>query len=440
MGITDANSGEWTTITWPWPRAFFLKHYTLGIATKASTAYLYELVYNSGSWTAYALLDLGSITVNHIDIADFGPSYIISIGGTLSGNYGANNYIRDPQESPGLTALSEINDVNIPQFVACCNFRSQLIVGGITASIDYAEYADWEALGNSHVAWSGIGKITFRPDEDRTAGFMRIPWAKGDTGKIFAIREIADRVMVFGDYGFMGLVPYTSKVSTGFGRKYIPGPGIKHNSHVAGDESILCFIDNNEDLCITTDGQKIEVLGYREYIADMDSDDILVSYVPQKKRFFISDGSKGYCLTEYGLYKTNQLVTSAGMGGAGEFIGFFGDNEDYELRLETNTFDMKQRGKKTLETVELGVEYTKSSNYLEACVKYKNNYASSTFTQTSWKRLNPNGIVYPVVTSDEFRLKVRGGDYRGSTANISYIKGIAKMVDKRSVRGLYNVG
>lgn len=447
----SSDCGTWTIAeaTWPWPKLFFLQHYLLGVtyadysvcqggASSSESLVLFELVNVYGSWVAYPVCDLGtSAMVDSIEVADFGPFYIVSTALTGDDAFGATNYSRDVTLGLVPGAVSELSSVDVPSFVSCCNFRGQLVVGGITSSIAYGGYSDWENLGHAHVAWSGIGKYTFRPDEDPTAGFLKAWWSRGDTGKIVKLHALDERVMVFGDLGLMALEPFNIKGNAGFKRVYVKGMGLLRGDLVAGDENVVFFINRDKDLCMTKDGLKVEVLGYREYIEDLAIESLTTCYVPQKKRFFMSDGIQGYCLTEYGLYSTNQLVTSVGISG-NEYVGFFLDSGDYEARLETNTMDFSQRGKKTLEAVEVGAEYVKSGEELEVAVKYKNDYAASLFAMSTWKRLNPNGFVHPIVTADEFRICVRAGDYRDATLNISYLKGRIKMVDKRSIRGLYN--
>lgn len=441
--------GTWT-VTWPWPRVFFLEHYILGVASAdwsvcqggavtSNSLVLFEMTYLYGSWKATPVYELGAIVdIDSIEIADFGPFYVLSACKTIGNSSSGLVIVRDSTADAGIGSVSLLPTDDIPSFVTCCNFKGQLIVGGILESINYAGYSEWEDLGVSHVAWSGIKNYTFRPDIDPTAGFCRVWWSRGDLGKVFSVKPVKDRVMVFGDLGLMALDPFSAGMATGFALKYVRGHGIQMACHVAGDENVVFFIDKNKDLWMTQDGEKMELLGYREFINGLTNADIILTYVPQKKRLFISDGVKGYCLTEQGLYSTNQCICSAGIAN-GEYVGLYADNADYKLRLETNTYDFKQRGKKTLEVIEVGGEFVNSTHYMDVATKYKNDYNSSTFTTSTYKKLNPNGFAFPIVTADEFRLLIRGGDYRNAVANISHLKGRIKMVDKRSIRGLSDV-
>ena len=120
-------------------------------------------------------------------------------------------------------------------------------------------------------------------------------------------------------------------------------------------------------------------------------------------------------------------------------FGFWKDSGDYELRLEGDTLDFGQRGKKMLTVVEVGADYTKSINPLAVAVKYKNNYMDNAFSKTAWKILNKEGSAYPQITASEMRIMLRGADYRNCRASVSYITMRLKMSDKRSIRGRFNV-
>ena len=120
-------------------------------------------------------------------------------------------------------------------------------------------------------------------------------------------------------------------------------------------------------------------------------------------------------------------------------FGFWVDSGDYELRLKTDTLDFAQRGMKMLSTIEAGMNYSKSSNPIELAIEYKYNYMENSFSKTTWKMFNKEGVVYPQVTASEIRIKIRGADYRDAKASINYITLRLKMSDKRSIRGRFNV-
>jgi hypothetical protein len=330
-----------------------------------------------------------------------------------------------------LSTVTTLASSAAPSFVTSCNFNGQCVAGGILESLSYSR--EWEDLGLADVWWSGVGSFEFRPEEDRTAGFATMPWSNRGEGRVLNIVKNGETPIVFGDHGIVQLLPYGNEVITGYGVGPNIGLGIRETAHVAGDDNVSLVLDRDDELWLVQGGE-FNKLGYKEWMEDLTSANIIVSYVPQKKRFFISDGVTGYAMTEQGLYTTNQLVSSAGFYEE-QYVGFYGDDADYELRFETDTFDGGQRGMKTLTEVELGADYVKGTNRLQVATKFKNANNSVTYTQTGWKTLNTNGVAYPLITSPDLRVLVRGADYRDATLNIHSLHGRLKMSDKRFLRG-----
>jgi hypothetical protein len=172
-------------------------------------------------------------------------------------------------------------------------------------------------------------------------------------------------------------------------------------------------------------------LGYRDWLLDLDSD-FKISYVPEKKRFFISDRNTCYVLTESGLYSCHQRTPAVGVYQGGLW-GIVDDSGNYEWRVETDEIDFKQRAFKTLQFIEAHG----ASEQTEALVKYKNN-VSDDFKELTWKKLNKNGIVFYPVSGSDFKISLRGMDYRGSDYLLTNLKVRVKQTDKRNIRGLYN--
>ena len=435
-----ADSGDWT-VDWPYPQMFFLNEYVLGVAkgdgvvVAATTLSLYEMFLDYGEWNAVRVGDLGTVSeIDHVDVADFGPYYVVSVFGYDSESLGTGEtFERDTTVDAQDGAITSTTST----VISSCNFNGQFFAGGFLESFSYDDAPSgepWTDLGVGHIAWGGIGNLTFKPTEDRTAGFTVLPWTREGQGKVLKVAAIGKGVMAFGDYGHGLYVPYAQDNAVGFGLAGAEGSGINYNNHVAGDQNVLIFIDKENELWLMDKGNKLEKLGYKEFLEDLTNADIRVSYVPQKKIFYISDGTTGYGLTEYGLYSMNQLVISAGMA-EGTLYGFWDDDADYELRLETDTLDFGQRGMKSLMSVEVGASHVKTSSLLEIASRYKYSNLSATYTSSPWKRTDFEGVARPIVTSSDHRIRVRASDYRSSTTEISYVKMRLKMSDKRSMRG-----
>ena len=446
-----SSCGTWD-VTWPYPQAIFGKYYTLAFAAVAAigdcttgvpaannSLMLFEMYCNTSDvWTASYGFDLGAHAyIDQVDILDFGPFYAVSAFGYNGNTPVITCALRLPDIAVGASAFTAIVTSQVPDFISGCNFNGQAVIGGISSS-----NALWEDRGLGSVCWSKIGSFDFRPGV--VAGYRDMEWGEYGEGIVYKVRKLGNFVVVFGDGGVVGLIP-TSKPVTTFGYKNLPGAGVRSGNHVAGDEHVQGFIDSNYDFWLMDARLQAQKLGYREWFKDLleythVSNDYrtLMSYVPSKKRFYISNGNECYVLNEWGLYECNQRVTSAGDYRGKLLCGFFSDNADYEWRLETNELDFKQRGLKTLQNVEVAGRYVKTAGSMSTRVKYKNNDLSATWSALSWIPLNPKGIAFPIVSGSEFRVGVKGTDYREADLSLDEITMRVKLIDKTNVRGLYN--
>jgi len=441
--------GNWD-VTWPYPQIFYGDYYTLAFAIVETAAdcgagfpaadgnlVMFELVNDSDVWTATALYDFGNPAyIDQISVMDFGQFYTVSAFG-YNGATAVHTCVR---RNPGTSAplITALPSSKTPEFITGCNFNGQAVIGGINSTD-----ANWSALGLSGVAWSAIGYFDFRPyDANNIAGYRRMPWENGGKGKVYKVQKLGKGVMVFGDGGQAFLFPVFEPVVT-FGMKQLPGAGIRSGNHVAGDENILCYIDHNYDLWKVGADLKLEKLGYREYMKSLltcggeasPSKRTLMSYVPAKKRFYISNGNESYVLTEQGLYTTDQLVTSAG-DYKGTLCGFWADGDDVEIRLSTDRLNFGAQGLKTLEGLEFGIHYNASSAKLSANIDYLYDYNTVSFSSLGWQDLNPLGQENRKVTARELRIKLKGTTYKSATFNLDSILAKVKFPDKRAIRGL----
>lgn len=438
MSITSTY-GSWT-VSWPWPRALFCENYILGFAKESNNLYGFEMHVNDGNWSATAVVDLGlEANIDQLNVLDFGPYYVISTmevedDGTLN----VATYERDVSAAPSLSCMSAFVD---PAYGVGCNFNGQAVVGAIDGS-GAEDGWKWvgQHMGGNTVVWGRIGQMSFDVEASPTAGFANMSWKSYDgqsEGVVLSIRKLGEAVIVLGDGGGAALLPREEPQVT-FGVKPLPLSGVASGDHVAGDENILVFIDQNYELWKADDSLKFEKLGYKEWFEDLlGTSTTIVSYVPEKKRFYFSNGTDCYVLTEYGLYTCNQAVTSVGVTRDGSLYGFFVDNADYEWRIETGSLDFGQRSMKTLQVLEMHGHYEKTSGVVSAKFKYKNEYTSDDFTALDWVELNPWGIVTIPLTASEFRVSLKGTDYRSSSCMVEAMKARVKLSDKRSIRGTY---
>ncbi len=435
----NAPSGTWTTGTWPWPQVFFGSYYTIGIAVNSTNLHLYELYCDTSDvWQATSIVSLGTLAnIDYVSFADFGTFYALCTYGVTSDIVYVDGVYRNPGSGAPLTTA--LPTTQVPAFGCCCNFNGQAIIGCI-AHGDDASFGD---MGYNSVAWSEIGSFDFELHKSArqaegifTAGYRNMDWGESRKGRIYTIRKLGNSVIVLGEGGIARMTPKVVKDTFTYEMVNVEGIGIPHGGCVSGDDNICGFVDNNNEFWIVDKNFTFKNLGYQEWMENLTTADIKVSYVSGRKRFFISDSATGYGLNEQGLYETNQLVTSAGIY-RGNLCGFWVDSADYEWRIETDILSFGQRSLKSLGFMEVSGNYVKGSNLIQTSLKYKYDINSATFAQTDWKNTSPQGISYPMVTASEFKMLVKGADYRDATLKIDQIAARVKRSDKRSIRGLH---
>jgi hypothetical protein len=423
---------DWT-VSWPWPKIYFGEFYNLAANLDSTDLKLYELTNDGVTWDATEVLTFGTAAnISAIDIIDFGRFYIATCVGEESGEFWADSFVR----RPAIAAASAIEDLpqsRCPVFSTGCNFNGQIVVGGLNTGAER-----WLSIGQCSVAWSAIGRMDFRPDKFRTAGFRGMPWDDNGEGKVHKVRKLGKGVMVYGDRAKAYLIPFSQEYATGFGFQELAGAGIASPNHIAGDSLLHCYLDTNNDLWLIDGTLKMVLLGYREFMNALGSD-IHISYIPQKKRFYISDGSIGYVLTEAGLSTCHQCVTSAGVYRGQNLCGFFIDNEDYEMRAVSGEYDFGFRGLKQARTMSFDLLAGGIASDVYPFITVDRRLtARSSWSRMEWRRANHWGFGMPMATANDFRFGVKLADYRDITNfNFNDITVEAIAVDKRAVRGQY---
>ena len=440
---------SWAITNWPFDSIKFLKYYTAILHNDGSNVDMYEAYCGTDNvWVATECIS--NIVANSViplnwDFADFDWFYGMAFAYESSGVVATKCYQRDPGVASGTGALTALPSDACPTFITCCNYKGQPILGGIISAD-----STWTQLGLASVCWGAIGQWEFRPQNNRTAGFIRMPWADWDKGMVLKVTRLGDRVIVYGNGGSCSLVPYAKENAVGFGLDdKVIGPGISSGFHVTGDHDKHLFIGNDSNLYLTNEtgdyGKALgfKKLGYSEYIKEMisENDDyrqgtpLCLSYDSLRRKFYISGVHSAYCLTEFGLYKHHQVTTGIGRYRGTTLAGFTTDLGDYEARMVGDTVDLRLRGMKTVETLEFGLDCG-SDAYGAIDFNYDYNY-NSIFRSSVWKPLGKNGVVYPGITASDFRIKFKADDYRDGV-KLDYTNCKWKLSDKRSVRGMYN--
>lgn len=426
--------GIWDEITWPYPQVRIAGNYLLGLSIdEDGELKVYELLNENDTWTATEVASLGDYeNIDFVDTEGWGPFYVVTASKIIDDVLVTTAFGRYPDGT-----IMELPNSAVPEFATVCSYNGQPIIGCLESDL-----SPWSSLLYSSVAWASIGgAFDFRPTEpgNETAGFTHLPAINQGKGILRRVIQLGKFVIAYGEDTIYALAPH-SLGRGGFGRKDLEISGIRSASHVAGGERVQLFLNSHNELILINENLEPQLLGYKEYMEELDNEEVVITYVPQKKRFYISDSSRGFVLTEQGLYECHQCVTSALYYRGRILCGFFYDTEDWEPRLTLDTLDFNTRGLKTLQSMELDVRYADGCDevYISALYRYDYQTSKDKFEESCWLRLNPQGIGYPVVTANEFRPRLKGVDYRESDLRISRIELKYQLTDKRNIRGLSN--
>jgi len=336
--------------------------------------------------------------------------------------------------------------------ISACIFRGQVICAGrvYTSSI-----FPGPSLSDSRIIrWSDIGAFRFlgataEPMKNE-AGEMYMPIS--DDEMVMRVLPLKSGVVVYGTFNIFFLEPVSTPAPT---FKIVPllPVGISNPLAVAGNvmlgqegatEHIL--IDRGGTLRRIYIGPYGNILdedkGYTEFFKDMQEDTINVVYNTRESEYYIGNGVKTYLYNSVGLTEVNKIITSVvDLKDAAltvewtdnyldEPIGVVIDTQGYNyVYLESDIIDFNLASKKTI----MGVAVNGSVEDAEVMVKWRNS-KSGEFIDTVWKRCNPGGYAYPIVSGVDFIVCVRAMPVEG--VNINSVGLEWKMTDKSSVRGL----
>jgi len=427
----SASSGTWTVgDNWPWPRMYLLTRYTLAVAVDTTNLSLYEMTLVGGVITATKVQVLGTLaTIDSVHIADFGPYYVVTVSKSTPPNV---IYTRSPTAESELEALEEPLWRLMPPSKTCCNYKNQLILGGIVSD-DYK----WSSLGSASVAWSAIGHTEFDPQNDPTAGFMPMPWSGIDGATIQKVMKLGKVVRVYGNFGVSDLVPTNNQHGVSFGKHDVVGYGSIAADTVDGDQFVQVFLNADYDLCLST-SEGVKVLGFRRHMENLTGADTIIVYDRKARRFYISDGVLSYVYNEHGMYSTNQCVTSIGRIN-GQLGGFIKDNSDSDIRVKTTETDFGVSGMKTVEAVESGVDYDVSTSYAMKLALSGNYTYRGDYITLGYDKFNIRGIATKKMTARDFKFLLKSTFIAGSAFNLNSLKIKIKYSDKRNIRGRLRV-
>jgi len=141
-------------------------------------------------------------------------------------------------------------------------------------------------------------------------GWMPMPW----DGTVLNILELGKDLVVYGTNGVTGMTSVIDPIPTYGIIPILDDIGLASRSAVAKGKGFHLFVDTSGEIRMIENGFKETRIGYKEFIAPMLTEDgakeIVVSSDEYNKEFYICNGQKTYMLTETGLCRVNQLITS----------------------------------------------------------------------------------------------------------------------------------
>lgn len=366
-----------------------------------------------------------------MDVADFGEYAFMANGKAMVfWNIGGN-------------WNSTVGTATVPLLGTVCNLNGQLI-GGNVRSV-------WHDCDSTFYAWSKIGYAIFTPDEENEAGYKRCPYG----GDVFHVRRLGGLVVGYSSKGISFLRPVSEPTVT-LGCIGLLDVGLLNRGAVNGDDKRQVFVGEDYILREVTE-QGIQELGFRWLMESLSAEDIIISYDPSGKDFYIGNSTKTFLLSPQGMSEIQQhpsgvwrrnkqtfvlpseLSYSGDAGslaacsmGISEFHSCFGGDlsNGEETFIASWPVDFTYAGQKTNQTIELSGEGYSGG---KAAVDYKNNGA---WGSGSYSPVNNEGIATVIASGNTFRFKAKFSTLN-SDFKLGHIKSRYKMTDMRGIRGVY---
>lgn len=244
------------------------------------------------------------------------------------------------------------------------------------------------------VKWSDIGNLDFTINKGNVAGERPLNWK----GSVYAIKELGDKVIAYGENGVSALPPFDKT----FGMETIYRVGLKGRNAVCGNRYNHFFVDKIGQMWRLSDS--LTKLDYSEYLSLMNSS-LVMSYDISQNLIYICDGVLGYVYNP----ETNSLgsgyinVSGFGTQGGTDYFAAPATIATPVFTCYTDIYDFGTRKAKTVRSVEIGTNVTTPLN---VCLKYRRDKSNS-FSSTEWRVANPEGVAFITCYGNEFQVGVK---------------------------------
>ena len=262
--------------------------------------------------------------------------------------------------------------------------------------------------------YSSTNPFIFHVLAQNTHAFRPMPYQ----GEVYCCLPMGKSLLVYGEDGiaaFSSAGEYVAQPDiAGLGS----GVGLASRSAVGGNESGHMFVDQGGDLWFISPDLQATRLGYRHIFSEMLRGEIIVSFDPVEKDYWITDGAKCYIHSRTGLGgPIETMPTGLSRDKAGRLIGARVPSNTSFFRLLTHDLDIGESGTKHVSELQVDVE---GAEQVRGRVSF---LSDGIFRTTPWANMNPNGVIFPRSSFAVGRIGVLGnatGDVRLSTVEVRY--------------------
>ena len=394
---------------WPFPQFIVGERYNILVIRDLISLWdaIYLVSADHATVTSVFNIDVATYgTGTLMEIADFGE-YIFMTNGVLMIIW---DVVLGAWSAVPVSAI-------IPMMKTVCNFKGQA-VGGNVSSV-------WYDCDETFYVWSKIGSMDFVPEQGNEAGYRRCPYG----GVVKHVKRLDEFVVGYSSKGITLLMPVGEPATT-YGFKEVCDVGIINQGAMNGNFSRHIFV--GEDYIVReVTKESVKELGYKSFMEQLvGNEDIIVSYDPHTKDFYIGNSTKTFLLSPYGMTEVHQHPSTVWRSNNQSHM--LPETVDSRLPIITSEpIDMGYAGQKTIASIESDVAVV---NEPEGGVDYTNNL--NLWGLATYKPINDQGIVAITASGNAFRVSLRFADIYNNT-RISYIKARFKMTDLRGMRGVY---
>lgn len=250
-------------------------------------------------------------------------------------------------------------------------------------------------------------------------------------GNILAMKPLGEYGLVlYGENGISQLAP--EKTGWGYSEQKLHDFGILSRNAIGGDDREHVFLDSDRQIWFWQLGEGLKLLERSQYFpAGGGSPEVLISFDPKRKEYWICNGTWSYLLTRGGLfgpmdYKPTSLIQAADGQLVGPATGLAGP---FTCILRSVPLDLNERGFKHVPQIAVSMRgLTATLGWVEYAHSNRDSYKSGRVVP-----LNYNGVGYPKTSFVDGKICVQGTST--GSAQVHRVEVSWQAEDRRYSRG-----